>query len=160
MRIWLAWVWLCISLPRIQLVGGCGRGNILCSSTFRYVLVLSGGLAYRSECMLLARCLSWSSSPRAHSVRDTDAIWKLTSNSYWGFMGKEKMRTRLGWLLASPSLSWKVSRGWQEATMNVRENGKKKGIKHTFWWKSCWHQSLELSLSQGVSLPLPTHHWS
>ena len=98
MRIWLAWVWLCISPPRIRLAGGRGRGNILCSSTLRYVLILSGGLAYRSECMLLARCLSWSSSPGARSVRDMDATWKLTCNLYWGFMGKEN--TYSTWLTA------------------------------------------------------------
>ena len=37
--------------------------------------VLSGVLAYRSEYMLLKRCLSWYSSPGARSARDTDAIY-------------------------------------------------------------------------------------
>ena len=35
-----------------------------------------------------------------------------------------------------------------------------KETKHTFWWKSCWHQSLELCSCRGVSPFLPRRHWS
>jgi hypothetical protein len=109
-------------------VGGRGRGNILCSSTFRYVVVLSGALAYRSGCMQLAQCLSWSSSPGARSVRDTDAIWKSTCNSYWGFMRKENAYST--WLTAGVTFAVVKSISRLTGSNNKRrKESKEKGNK-------------------------------